>query len=67
MYGQKREFMERIPKQDNAFPGLMQKIKQEPIVEEKKLLGKQKSSAATPSVDSGAGQKKIGRPKKTVI
>ena len=65
MYNQKRELLERPPKEMNGFPGLMEKVKLEPVVEEKK--GKQKSSTATPTVDSSAGQKKIGRPKKTVI
>jgi hypothetical protein len=67
MYNQKRELLERQPKEMNSFPGLMEKVKLEPVVEEKKskASGKQNSSAATPAVDSAAGQKKKG--KKTVI
>jgi hypothetical protein len=69
MYNQKRELLERQPKEMNGFPGLMERIKLEPVVEEKKskASGKQNSSTTTPAVDSAAGQKKIGRPKKTVI
>ena len=69
MYNQKRELLERQPKEMNGFPGLMEKVKLEPVVEEKKskASGKQNSNTTTPAVDSAAGQKKIGRPKKTVI
>jgi hypothetical protein len=65
MYNQKRELLERPQKEMNGFPGLMEKVKLEPVIEDKK--GKQKSSTATPVVDTSAGQKKAGRPKKTVI
>lgn len=68
MYNQKRELLERQPKEMNGFPGLMERIKLEPVVEEKKskASGKQNSSTTTPAVDSAAGVKK-GKAKKTVI
>ena len=68
---QKRELMERPQKEMSGFPGLMEKVKLEPVVENKKTTkaseGKQTSHAAPPSVDAVAGQKKVGRPKKQVI
>jgi hypothetical protein len=71
MYNQKRELLERTQKEMNGFPGLMEKVKHEPVVEEKKskASGKQNCSTTTPAVDSAAGAavKKVGRPKKTVI
>lgn len=69
MYHQKRELLERQPKEMSGFPGLMEKVKLEPVIEDKKskASGKQNSSQPTPAVDSSAGQKKAGRPKKTVI
>lgn len=72
MYQQpKRELMERQPKEMSGFPGLMEKPKREPVIEDKKQVkasaGKQTSNTAPPSVDTSAGEKKRGRPKKTVI
>ena len=68
---QRRELMEREGKHIPGFPGLMEKTKLEPVVENKKKItekaGKQNSSVASPSVDACAGQKKAGRPKKVVI
>lgn len=71
MYHQPKELLERPSKHIPGFPGLMEKIKLEPVVENKKTIsdktGKQNSHAAPPSVDAVAGQKKVGRPKKQVI
>lgn len=68
---QKRELMERPQKEMSGFPGLMEKVKLEPVVENKKTTkasaGKQTSSTTTPSDNTSAGTKKVAKPKKQVI
>jgi hypothetical protein len=67
---QKRELMERQSKNTEGFPGLIEKVKLEPVIEDKKskAAGKQTSSQQTTvSNDTTGTKKKVGRPKKTVI
>lgn len=67
---QKRELMERQSKNTEGFPGLIERVQLQPVIEQtKKASGKQKSSTATPPVDNdtGAVVKKAGRPKKATV
>ena len=64
MYQQpKRELLEREAKHIPGFPGLMERVKLEPVIEQPKKTSK--ASAPAPEQASDAGKKKIGRPKKT--
>jgi hypothetical protein len=64
MYQQtKRELLEREAKITPGFPGLMERVKLEPVVEQPKTVNKK----SDPAVVTDAGKKKLGRPKKTVI
>lgn len=67
---QKRELMERQSKNTEGFPGLMEHVKPQPVIEDKKskAAGKQTSSQQPIVSDDTTGTKrKVGRPKKTVI
>jgi hypothetical protein len=62
--------MERQSKNTEGFPGLIEKVKLEPVIEDKKsnASGKQTSSQQTTvSTPTPETKKKVGRPKKTVI
>ena len=68
MYQQpKRELIERQSKNTEGFPGLIEKVKLQPVIEETKKS--KKSNTTTPPVDTntGAGVKKTGRPKKSTV
>lgn len=63
-----RQLLERTPKEMKQFPGLIEKVRIEPV-EEKPKKGKGKAveaSAPAPAPAPDAGKKK-GRPKKEVI
>jgi hypothetical protein len=65
---QRRELMERTVKHIPGFPGLMEKVKLEPVIENKKTINEKASKQnSIVAPDASAGQKKVGRPKKTVI
>jgi hypothetical protein len=68
MYQQpKRELLEREAKHIPGFPGLMEKVKLEPVIEQPKKTSKASAPAPAPEQAPDAGKKKMGRPKKTVI
>ena len=65
---QKKELLDRECKHIPGFPGLMERVKLEPVVEDKKTVKvKAGKETAPPPVDTSAGLKKVGRPKKVVI
>lgn len=65
---QKRELLEREPKHIPGFPGLMERVKLEPVIEQTKTSKvPAPTPASSPAPQADAGKKKVGRPKKTVI
>ena len=64
---QKLQLLEREPKHVPGFPGLMEKVKLEPVIEQPKTSKSKAKEAPAPEPAPDAGKKKVGRPKKTVI